>query len=130
MRDYEERTIKKAIAINVLISVLVVIAVIWMMTDTSSISLSGRRLQAFRFFTVDSNILMGISACVLAIAQIGVLTGKRKDVAPGLYVFKLVSTVGVTITMLVTVFYLGFVITTGFFSLFYHSNFIIPFSLI
>ena len=121
---YGERTIKKAIVINVLISVLVVIAVIWMMTDTSSISLSGRRLQAFRFFTVDSNILMGISACVLAIAQIGVLTGKRKDVAPGLYVFKLVSTVGVTITMLVTVFYLGFVIPTGFFSLFYHSNFI------
>ena len=124
MRDYEERTIKKAIVINVLISVLVVIAVIWMMTDTSSISLSGRRLQAFRFFTVDSNILMGISAAFMAIAQMQVIKGKRKSISTALYVLKLASTVAVAITMLVTVFYLGFVIPTGFFSLFYHSNFI------
>ena len=47
-----------------------------------------------------------------------------KSIAAGLYVLKLVSTVAVTITMLVTVFYLGFIIPTGFFSLFVHSIFI------
>lgn len=115
---------KKAVVLNIAIFVLVVVAVVWMMTDNSEFSLSGRRLQAFRYFTVDSNILMGIAAGVMAVAQTGVLKGKKESVAPWLYVFKLVSTVGVAITMLVTVFYLGFVIPTGFLSLFYHSNFI------
>ena len=124
MRNNEERALKKAIIINIFIFALTVVAAVWMMTDNSSMSLSGRRLQAFRYFTVDSNVLMGISAAVMAIAQIRVLSGKKESVATGLYVFKLASTVGVTITMLVTVFYLGFVIPTGFFSLFYHANFI------
>ena len=115
---------KKAIIINIVIFVLVIAAVVWMMTDNSSATLSGRSLRALRYFTVDSNILMGISTAVMAIAQIGVATGKRKDIRKGLYVFKLASTVAVTITMMVTVFYLGFIIPTGFFSLFYHSNFI------
>lgn len=115
---------KKAIAFNITVFVLVIVAVIWMMTDNSGISLSARKIQALRYFTVDSNILMGIAAAVMAIAQIKVVTGKRKSISTALYVFKLVSTVTVTITMLVTVFYLGFVIPTGFFSLFYHANFI------
>ena len=115
---------KKAIAFNIAIFILVIVAVIWMMTDNSGLSLTARKIQALRYFTVDSNILMGISATFMAIAQIQVVKGKRKNIPTALYVFKLASTVGVAITMLVTVFYLGFVIPTGFFSLFYHSNFI------
>lgn len=115
---------KKAIAFNIAIFILVIVAVIWMMTDNSGLSLTARKIQALRYFTVDSNILMGISAAFMAIAQIQVVKGKRKNIPTALYVFKLASTVGVAVTMLVTVFYLGFVIPTGFFSLFYHSNFI------
>lgn len=115
---------KKAIAFNIAIFVLVIVAVIWMMTDNSGLSLTARKIQALRYFTVDSNILMGISAAFMAVAQIQVVKGKRKNIPTALYVFKLASTVGVAVTMLVTVFYLGFVIPTGFFSLFYHSNFI------
>lgn len=115
---------KKAIIINIVIFVLTVVAVVWMMTDNSALSLSARKLQVFRYFTVDSNILMGISAVAMATAQLSVVKGKSKNIAAGLYVLKLVSTVAVTITMLVTVFYLGFIIPTGFFSLFVHSNFI------
>ena len=113
---------KKAIAFNIAILILVIVAVIWMMTDNSGLSLTARKIQALRYFTVDSNILMGISAAFMAVAQIQVVKGKRKGIPTALYVFKLASTVAVT--MLVTVFYLGFVIPTGFFSLFYHSNFI------
>lgn len=115
---------KKAIAFNIAIFILVIVAVIWMMTDNSGLSLTARKIQALRYFTVDSNILMGISAAFMAVAQIQVAKGKRKNIPTALYVFKLASTVGVAVTMLVTVFYLGFVIPTGFFSLFYHSNFI------
>ena len=115
---------KKAIAFNIAIFILVIVAVIWMMTDNSGLSLTARKIQALRYFTVDSNILMGISAAFMAVAQIQVAKGKRKSIPTALYVFKLASTVAVAVTMLVTVFYLGFVIPTGFFSLFYHSNFI------
>ena len=115
---------KKAIAFNIAIFILVIVAVIWMMTDNSGLSLTASKMQALRYFTVDSNILMGISAAFMAVAQIQVVRGKRKSISTALYVLKLASTVAVAITMLVTVFYLGFVIPTGFFSLFYHSNFI------
>lgn len=115
---------KKPIIINIIVFILTIVAVVWMMTDNTVLSLSARKLQVFRYFTVDSNILMGISAVVMATAQIRVLNGKSKSVVAGLYVLKLVSTVTVTITMLVTVFYLGFIIPTGFLSLFVHSNFI------
>lgn len=115
---------KKVIAFNIAIFILVIVAVIWMMTDNSGLSLTASKIQALRYFTVDSNILMGIASAFMAIAQIQVVKGKRKNIPTALYVFKLASTVGVAVTMLVTVFYLGFVIPTGFFSLFYHSNFI------
>ena len=52
---------KKAIAFNIAIFILVIVAVIWMMTDNSGLSLTASKMQALRYFTVDSNILMGIS---------------------------------------------------------------------
>ena len=115
---------KTALILNIIIFIFVAVAAIWMMTESSSFDLEASRLGALKYFTVDSNILMGISAIVMACAQIQVLEGKKGSVATGLYVFKLIGTVGVTITMLVTVFYLGFVVSGGFFSLFRRANFI------
>ena len=80
----------------------------------------------FRYFTVDSNILMGIAALVAAVDERAVISGKKSEVSTGTYIFKLVGTVGVRLTMLVTVFFLASraIPTTGFFSLFYYSNFL------
>lgn len=109
--------LKKAFVINILIVVLVTVATVWMMTSPALLALTATRLGALKFFTVDSNILVGIAALLLAVAQY------RGKVAPWLYTFKLVATVGVAITMLVTVFYLGFVVSTGYLSMFQGSNF-------
>lgn len=109
--------LKKAFVINILIVVLVTVATVWMMTSPALLALTATRLGALKFFTVDSNILVGIAALLLAVAQY------RGKVVPWLYTFKLVATVGVAITMLVTVFYLGFVVSTGYLSMFQGSNF-------
>ena len=109
--------LNKAFILNILIVVLVTVATVWMMTSPALLALTASRLGALKYFTVDSNILVGVAALLMAISQY------RGKVAPWLYVLKLVATVGVTITMLVTVFYLGFVVSTGYFSMFQGSNF-------
>lgn len=116
--------LKKALIINILIVALVIIATVWMVTSRSIRAFAASKLGALKYFTVDSNILVGVDALLIAISQYRVLKGKSEKVAPWLYTFKLVATVGVVITLLVTVFYLGFVVSTGFFSLFQGSNFL------
>ena len=116
--------LKKALIFNILIVAFVIIATVWMATASSFRSLTAVKFGALKYFTVDSNILVGVSALLMAISQYRVLKGTKEKIAPWLYTLKLVATVGVVITMLVTVFYLGFVVPTGYLSLFQGSNFI------
>ena len=117
--------IKKAFCVNACIVILEIVSVVWMMSGLNSGVFSASRLAVFRYFTVDSNILMGIAALVAAADERAVMSGKKSKVSTGTYIFTLVGTVGVTLTMLVTVFFLApkAIPTTGFFSMFYHSNF-------
>ena len=115
--------LKKSLIFNLLIVAFVIIATVWMATASSFRSLTAVKFGALKYFTVDSNILVGVSALLMAISQYGVLKGTKETVAPWLYTLKLVATVSVVITMLVTVFYLGFVVPTGYLSLFQGSNF-------
>lgn len=69
-------------------------------------ALSSIGLDIFRFFTIDSNVLMGICALVVAIAQLQVLTGKASEVSTIIYAIKLMGTSAVMLTFLVTVFFL------------------------
>ena len=116
--------IKKAYILNICIFVLEVFAVTWMMSGLSGGVLTSARLSVLKYFTIDSNILMGIFALIAVFDQRKVLNGKKDDVSAGTYVLKLVGTVGVTLTMLVTIFFLGPTLgrTYGFFSLFAQSN--------
>lgn len=68
---------------------------------------------------------MGIAALLAAVDQGRVLKGKRDEVSASIYVLKLAGTAGVTLTMLVTIFFLGPTLWPkyGFFSLFEKSNF-------
>ena len=123
------RNHKKAFYANICIFILEVFAIGWMMSGFNNGVFSGARLSALRYFTVDSNILMGIVALVAAIQEGKVIKGKREekgkreDLSSGVYTLKLAGTVGVTLTMLVTAFFLAPKSATGYFSLFYYSNF-------
>ena len=117
--------LKKAYIMNICIFVLEVFAVTWMMSGLSGGVLTSSRLSTLKYFTIDSNILMGIFALIAVFDQRKVLNGKKDEVSVRTYVLKLVGTVGVTLTMLVTIFFLGPTMgkTYGFFSLFEKSNF-------
>ncbi len=117
--------LKKAYILNICLFALEVFAIAWMMSGLSAGVLSAGRLSTLKYFTVDSNILMGISALIAAVDRGKVLRGKQDEVSAGIYVVKLVGTVGVTLTMLVTIFFLEPTMgpVYGFFSLFEKSNF-------
>ena len=119
------KKMKVAFGLNVLIFMLELFAVIWMMSGKGGGILSGSRLSALKYFTVDSNILLGITAIIAAIDEKRVLDGKKSGVSTSTLIAKLVGTVGVTLTMIVTVFYLVPITaaTYGVFALFTYSNF-------
>ena len=117
--------LKKAYILNLSLFVLEVFAIGWMMSGLSGGVLSARRLATLKYFTVDSNILLGIAALIAAINQRKVLRGEKSGVSLPTLILKLSGTFGGTLTMLVTIFFLGPTLgrTYGFFSLFEKSNF-------
>lgn len=116
---------KIAFALNILLFVCCMFSVGWMMSGISSGALSSAGLGMLKYFTVDSNILMGVVALVVAIDQWGVVRGTKSDISILSYVLKLMGTASVTLTMLVTVFFLTPTMysTYGLFGLFMNSNF-------
>ena len=73
----------------------------------SHLELSENGLKSLKYFTTDSNVLMGVVALILVIAIRQVLKGRKDKLAVGYYVLFLVGAVGVTLTMLVTIFFLA-----------------------
>lgn len=121
-----ERKLKMSIFMNVLIFVLSLISTIFMLVGFKfmgdEIVFAATKIEAFKFYTVDSNILMGLVALFFACLELKKILGKIDEIPTYAYVLKLVGTVGVTLTFLTTVLYLGPIISTGFFSLFKNSN--------
>ena len=119
------KDLKKAYILNICLAAFEIFSISWMMSGINGGVLSAAKLASLQYFTVDSNILMGIFALWAAIDQGRVLKGEKADVSVLTYVLKLTGTVGVTLTMLVTIFFLEPTMgrTYGFFSLFEKSNF-------
>ena len=76
---------------------------------------------ALKFFTVDSNILIGLSALITAIFEYKNIKS-QKEIPVKIYAFKLISTSSVTLTFLVTILYLAPIVETGYLSMFQNSN--------
>ena len=95
-----------AFIINIGIVILVMFSTIWMMFFSTPGVLSSVRLEAFKFFTVDSNILMAVSAAITAFQQGQVIKGKRTDIPIWSESLKLLATCSVALTMIVTVCFL------------------------
>lgn len=117
---------KKALIGNMIILILEVISLAWIMSGISASRgpLDGPNLESLKYYTVDSNILMGIVALAAVIAQYQVLKGKLPRVSRSIQLLKLTGTVSVTLTMLITLFFLGPTIGRmfGFFSLYANSS--------
>ncbi len=79
-------------------------------------------INVFKFFTVDSNLLLLVTLIVYAVYQILVLSKKRDNIPHIVYLFKIIGTVEVGITMVVTVFFLSPMVGSKWLALFINSN--------
>ncbi len=103
---------KASVIINSVIFVLVLIVTTFMISGVNFMSRSDEvraftaaNLGALKYFTADSNILAGIVALIYVIAET-----RKKELSQKASLFvhclKLAATAGVTLTMLVTLFFL------------------------
>ena len=119
--------LKLSIIFNILIVLLTIIASIIMLTGFkfmhgSEPVLELSKLGMFKFFTVDSNVFMGIVSLSFLINEIKLLKGKIKDISKKMYIFKLMATTSVTITFLTVFLYLGPISKDGISSMLQNSN--------
>ena len=131
MKPYPEASVKKrtviSLILNIAVAVLAVIGLYEMMTGTVSNGEELLRLpgvQAFKYYTVDSNLLTGLSSLVTAVFLVSVLAGKRTALPKWAEAFRLMSVTSVTLTALVVAFYLAPEAKNGFGSLYEGPNFI------
>ncbi|MBO4572477.1 MAG: hypothetical protein J5762_01745 [Clostridia bacterium] len=109
---------------NVVIALLVLAATLMGLFDVrfSGTKAISKGADIFKFFTVQSNILAAFSAIIMAIYEILLLKGKISFVPKWAYLFKLIGTVGVALTMFTVLFYLAPIMPDGYFSAFYDGN--------
>ena len=121
---------KAAFVLNVLIFVFTLFATIAMIVGFNFMGdvkvLSSRNFWAFKYFTVDSNVFAGIISLVYVILSL-TPQGKNEKLSKTMYILKLAATTGVTLTMMVTVFFLAPRSTTTYFDYFKNSNFFMHF---
>ena len=116
-----------AYILNLCLALLEVLAPIWMSSGLVGGVLTTSGAEMFKFFTIDSNVLMGIIALFTALQLRQVIRGQREDLSTACYVWYLAGTVGVTLNMLVTGFFLEPTMAPqfGLFALFAGSNFLL-----
>ena len=121
------KNIKISLIINIIITILTIAASIIMFTGFKFMYgydpvLESTKIGMLRFFTVESNMFMGIVALIYAINEIEILKGKKEEISLKNSVLKLMSTVAVSLTFLVVFTYLGPISKNGIPSLLMNSN--------
>ena len=123
----KEKNVKVSLFFNILIVLMTVFACVVMFGGFKFMNgyepvLESSKLGMFRFFTVQSNILMSVSALIFAIKEIELLNGDIKNISTRIYCLKYVATVSVSLTFLVVFAYLGNIAEYGLLSLLMNSN--------
>jgi len=114
---------KVSMVLNFLIVVLVAVASIFMFAGikvTNDGLLDSTKLAMFKYFTVDSNLLVAIASIILIYYEKKLLHKEIKTIPKKVYVFKLMSTAAVTLTFLTTLLFLT--PQYGFIAMFSNSN--------
>ncbi len=96
--------------LNCLIVAMVAFSAYAMFTNFNFMSEEGafqsEGFKMFRFYTIDSNVLMGFCSLIMAIAEGRVLLGYTAELSSAVYTIKLMGTSTVMLTFLVTAFFL------------------------
>lgn len=102
-----KRNLIASIVFNALIVALTVTGGVMLFTVTWEGRLMAFGFEALKFFTIDSNLLVGIIACIYLVFDILVLCGKMESIPSWLRILKHTGTVGVALTLLTVAFFLG-----------------------
>ena len=118
---------KAAIILNLTIFVFTLFATISMLVGFQFMGklmvLSEKNYMAFKYFTVDSNVLAGLISLAYVIYKLGPKGKNTTELPQAFYILKLAATTGVTLTMMVTVFFLAPTSHGNFLHFFTNSNF-------
>ena len=121
------KKIRISLIINFIIFLLTTIATIMMFTGFKFMHgpepiLESTKLGMLKYFTVESNIFMGLVALFFVLEEIKILKGKKSEISDKLYILKLMSTTAVGLTFLVVFAYLGPIAENGILSLLMNSS--------
>ena len=113
---------KKSLILNIIIVLLTIFASILMFTGIKITHgaepiLETTKLGMFKFFTVDSNIFMGLTSLLFIIKET-----KSEEITKTTFRLKLMSTTAVSLTFIVVFTYLGPISKDGIISLLQNSN--------
>ena len=118
--------IKISLVLNIIIVLFVLLASIMMFAKIrfmpGDIILETSKIGMFKFFTVDSNILMGLVSIIFIIKELRIIKGKEKEISKVLYILKLAATTSVSLTLITVFGYLGFIVDGGVIVLLKNSN--------
>lgn len=121
------KKLKIAFVLNTIIAILTLIATIIMFTGFSfmknyDLGLEATKISMLKFFTVQSNILMGLVALLFSYKEYKIITGKEKIIRKRYYVAKLMSTTAVALTFFVVFLYLAPLTKYGYIAMIANSN--------
>lgn len=118
------KRVKISLILNIIIVFLVTLGSIFMFTGfrfmPAKVLLEATKIEMFKFYTVDSNILMGIISLVFLIYDIKLLKHKIEVIPNFVYNLKLMATSAITLTFIVTLFFLA--PQYGFYNMYNNTN--------
>ena len=122
-----KKSIKISLIINILVAIMTIVASIIMFTGFKFMYayetvLEGTKIGMLRFFTVQSNLLMGIVSLLFAIDEVRLLKNKINEMGAKMYNLKLMSCTAVGLTFFVVFAYLGPISKGGIPSMLMNSN--------
>ena len=123
----KDKSIKIAFINNIIIVVFTIFALIVMLTDFKFMHMpetiaESTPIGRFRFFTIDSNILMAIASLLFLIQQYKLMNNKIKEIDKKYYIFLLVATTSVALTFFIVLLYLGQITPKGLLSMYTNKN--------
>lgn len=119
------KKIKISLILNIIIVLLVLLGSIFMFTGfrfmpASDLVLQTSKLGMFKYYTVDSNILVGIVSLILIIYEYKLINKKIDKIPKKIYLLKFMGTAGITLTFLTTLLFLA--PQYGFYAMYNNTN--------
>lgn len=135
MKKIDKTNIKISLAFNILIVIMTAVALTIVLAQLKFMKGYEERaeltgIQAFGYFTVQSNVFMAMVSFALAIKEIQLLKGKTETIPFKYYIFKLIAATAVGLTFFVVFIIFAILFNKGLLLLLKNGNlffhFIIP----